>query len=617
MNVPLKWLSDYVKLPKKLSDLTDKLTSVGHMLDKTKTVAGDTVIDLELRGNRADMFGLIGTARDIAACFDVPLKLPPVAKLPAVDPTSPLIKADKSAQGLVTRYLALKLSVTVGPSPKWLSDRLQAYGLEPINNVVDITNFVMLETSHPLHAFDFAKISGGQLVLRRATSGERFNTIQQGTTVRLKPEDLVIADKSRVQCLTVIGGLDSKVTDSTTDIILETAVYNAATSRRTARRHKIFTEGGSRHEKFQDPVGLPFTLARAVFLLQQFAQAKIQGKLSNYYPRPSKPLKLAFPVSEIRRLGGISVPLTSIKTILKLLGFNVLSVSTDNLVVVVPSFRTDIACTADIVEEVLRIWGYDKIPATNLSGNLPAPQTYPSYALQEKVRTILTSLGLSEVITLSMSPSSTNSIKLVNPPDPDFAHLRTSLLPNLTSYSRRLLNRGVEHVSLFEIGKVFHHSTKVYLENLKVGLVLAGQDTSKNWLTTPKPLSIYQLKGILESLSNLLGVSHLDYVPSESNGIFLAEIDLDALLTKTPQFTNPYSIISVFPPITEDINLTFTKSYRDLDQDIRSLSPLITSVKLIDKYGDKLTLRLTFHDSARQLSTSDIVPIREKIMALD
>ncbi len=617
MNVPLNWLSDYVKLPTDTRALTDRLTMIGHMLDKTKEINGETVIDLELRGNRADMFGLIGVARDISAAFSHELKLPKAANLPKTDPKSPLIKVEKSAVGLVRRYIAIELSVKVKSSPDWLINRLKSYGIEPINNVVDVTNYVMVETGHPLHAFDADKLTGNQLILRAAKSEETFATIQQGTTLTLTPQDLVIADSTAVQCLTAIGGIQTKITGESTKIILETAVYDPASVRRSARRLKIFTESSYRHEKHQDPEELTFSLARAIELLKETAGAKITSEVSDYYPHPAQPVTLSFDTENIYLLSGLSVPENKITSLLISLGFEVIH-KNNNLEVLVPSFRTDVETSADLVEEIVRLVGYEHIPETPLSGFIPPPQTYPSFALQEKIRDLFVSLGITEAITSSMVKNELageNSIQIINPPDPNTSFLRQNLATNLNQYAQKLINRRISTVRLFEIGKVFTKNKNAYSESLHLCVVIAGLKQPENWRTKQSQLvDIYDLKGIVDTFKKLIDQNDLTGSYSIEEGAFIFEAAIDDL--NIVKNINLYSTVSQYPPIIEDINISLTKPYDQLEKKIYSISPLIKKIELIDKYGPKLTLRLTFHSSDHQLSSSEIAPIRQKLLSL-
>jgi phenylalanyl-tRNA synthetase beta chain len=661
MNVPLAWLSDYIKLPKSEQELTDRLTLVGHMLDKRKEAEGDVIIDLELRGNRADMFGMIGVARDLSAIFDTPMKLPSVAILPKTDPKSPLLSADAAVATLVKRYIAVKLEVTVKPSPEWMATRLRAYGIEPINNVVDVTNYVMVETSHPMHAFDFDKVAGGKLHLRMAKTGERFDTIQQGTTLTLTKEDIAIADSKGVQCLTCIGGTHTKVTDTTTTILLETAVYHAASCRRTARRHKVMTESGNRHEKHQDPEGLPFALARAIKLLEEAADAKVVGNVSDYYPQPTKPVTIPFNPHTITRLVGVTLPTIEITRILTSLGCSVKPAG-KHLSVTVPSFRTDIEQEADIVEEVIRVWGYDKIPVVTLSGELPTATTPAHVRFAETLRTTLQTLQMNEVITSTLIPQKIVDlfqkhgtfapvITLVNAPDPDCATLRPSLLSNLVQYAKRSLGFRQKRIAFFEIGNTyFQPKKKTYTEELFVGLIMGGSTTA-SWETSSRTLTLFDLKGVVEALGQELGfviiaapdtthpslgsiqahlkvgdttigtIGMVDPAITKEQGVkeplYYAELSCALLMGSTASDPQPYQIAPQYPPILEDVSLVLPKEAMvgPMLSALKTLDPLIAQITLADVYEDTRTLHIVYQDPTRNLTTNDVTPVREKILA--
>lgn len=662
MNVPLTWLSDYVTLPKSEKILTDKLTMIGHMLDKQKVIQGGAVIDLELRGNRADMFGIIGVARDVSAVFNVPLTLPTISALPKTDPAMPLIHADPSIKHLVKRYIAVHLDVTVGPSPKWLADRLKAYGIDPINNVVDVTNYVMVETSHPMHAFDADKLSSGTLYLRLAKSGEKFETIQQGTTLTLTKEDIAICDARGVQCLTCIGGAATKVTDVTKNIILETAVYDAANCRRTARRHKIATEGGNRHEKHQDPNELPFALARAIEILKDIAKTTSISDISDYYPDPVKPLVLQFNPRSISRLVGISVPDKDVIHILESLGCSVQPTKT-HLIVSVPTFRTDIKQEADIVEEIIRIYGYEKIPTQTLSGELPTAGTPPHILFENTIRTILQNLQLNEVITSTLIENSVIAtyeqhgkfapvITLVNAPDPEIATLRPSMLPNLVRYAKRSLGFRQERIAFFELGNVYlQPKSKKYQHKMTLGIIMGGS-TPISWNQQSSGLTFFDIKGVVTGLAEALGVaisihpdskhpsladpqatimtgdSFIGYIGAiqknilQTEGVteplYCAEIDIDLLMHAKKITTQPYVMAPLYPPIVEDMSLTIREDLYigPIIEALQKAHPLIHSVTLLDVYGNKRMLRITYIDPKRTLTNADITPIREKLKTI-
>jgi phenylalanyl-tRNA synthetase beta chain len=617
MNVPLSWLSDYVKLPKDTKSLTDKLTAIGHMLDKTK---GD-VIDLELRGNRPDLLGLIGVAREVASVFNQKLIYPKSGKLPKKDKTQRMIRVEKSAIGLIYRYTAFSMTVKVEPSPDWLTKRLESWGVPSINNVVDITNYVMIETGQPMHAFDLDKLDGRKLTLRLAKDGEKFSTIQQGQTLSLTSSDIAICDDSKVQCLSLIGGWESKVTDSTLEISLEAATYNQANCRRSSRRLKIITDGSIRHDKLQHPAQVIPALERAYYLLQKYASAKSTSLLSDYYPKIFPIKIIIFKPSEVLRLGGIEIPVNIMIKILNSLEFKVIKTGS-NLKITPPAYRTDIEQSADIVEEILRIYGYDQIPSIPLSGLSPQPMTYPTFKIQETLRDHMTKLGFDEVITLSMINNKLaqqfgcdkDAISLINPPDPNISTLRTSLIPGLSEYAKKMLNQNRLDIKLFEVGKVFNkHDTK-YSETIMLGFIATGD--------------ILYIKGVADTLAKLLGIininpriSQLDpklaFTLNIKTPLFFVEINVDELLNNLPAFVNHYAIQSIYPPIIEDINIRLTGSYEELIKKIKAVSPLINNIEFIEKYGDKLTLRITYHDKNKQLSNEDIASFREILIDPD
>ncbi len=299
-------------------------------------------------------------------------------------------------------------------------------------------------------------------------------------------------------------------------------------------------------------------------------------------------------------MSGMEVTVTHAKKVLLALGFQV------GNKVTVPTFRTDVLQSADIVEEVVRLIGYDKIPDTPLAGTIPNPQTYNSFSLQEKVRDLLVSLGVREAITMSMVANefaTETSVKLTNPPNPDRAVLRPVIRHNLISYAKKLMLRKQKYVRIFEIGKVFS-KTKKYAEHLNLAICISSDE------------DIHTFKGIIETFNLLLGVK-LDFSLGIEDDIYWAETSLDSLIGKVPQYVDVYDTVSKFTPIIEDINLKLTESYDKLIAKIKSISPLIKNIEFIEKYGDKLTLRLTYHDKDKQLSNLDIASVREVLIDPD
>lgn len=609
--MPLSWLAEYVKLPSSVTELTDRLTMIGHMLDKTLHIEEETVIDLELRGNRADLFGLIGIARDISAAWNVPLTLPPGALLPTIDKKSTLITVE--ANDIVPRFIAFTASVTVKDSPEWLKKRLKEYGMASINNVVDITNYVMIETGIPIHAFDKHKLSGGHLFVRRAKKNEKMTTFM-GETISLTPEDIVLADQKGPQAITLVGSKNSGTTAETKEILIEAAVYSQANVRRTSRRLGVRTEAGTRLEKHLDPNEVPFALARAMFLLQELAEAKTTSKLSDTYSSVRKPITIELPLTEVTRLSGISVTQKEQKVILERLGCLV-KLSKNSLNVTVPTFRTDIHESADLVEEVTRIFGYETVPTLTLEGELPPEQTTDRIKQEEIMKHLLVQLQLNEVITSTLVATDNTAIVLTNAPDPANASLRTSLLPNLVIYAKRSLNERAEKVAIFEIGKVYGKRKAEYFEQRNLGMLITGNIDTKSYSRNPRPITYFDLKGIFELFAERLGV-HIEYEIQIIGDMYAVEISLDALIGKPVEPFKPYRIAPQYPPIIEDVSFVVNEETKtgELLSTISSFNPLIHEAYLLDAFENKRTFRIVYQDPKKNLSGEEVKPIREKLI---
>jgi phenylalanyl-tRNA synthetase beta chain len=451
------------------------------------------------------------------------------------------------------------------------------------------------------------------------------------------------------------------VTDTTTTIILETAVYDAASARRTARRHKVMTESGNRHEKHQDPEELGFVLARAVALLEEVANAKVVGNISDYYPNPIKPLTIQFNPATLTRLVGVSLSTKEITKILTSLDCKVTGNTT--LSVVVPTFRTDIKQEADIVEEVIRIYGYEKIPVETLSGELPKVGTPAHVLFADRVRMILQTLQMNEVITSTLIPKKTvevyqqhgtftPTITLVNAPDPDCATLRPSLLPNLVEYAKRSLGFRQKRIAFYEIGNVYAQpAKKSYKEKRTLSLIMGGE-TPSSWQKPARALTFFDLKGIIEAMAEELGITlravsdtthpslstpqaqliaddmivgsigQLDPTVAREMGVkqtlICAELFMDELMSVTSDTAQPYNIAPLYPPILEDISLIVPADIQvgELLVAIRGVDSRVTSVTLVDVYEDTRTIHIVYQDPTGNLTSADVTPIRKKILSL-
>jgi phenylalanyl-tRNA synthetase beta chain len=434
---------------------------------------GDTIFDLEVTPNRPDCLCVIGIAREVAALTEQEVRLPKSDYEEEEQSIDALVSVNIAAPDLCPRYCAsLITGVTISSSPVWLQQRLKSYGMRPINNVVDITNYVMLENGQPLHAFDYHKLKGQKIIVRRAEKGEVMTTLDE--VERTLDEDvLVIADGEKpVAIAGIMGGLESEVTDETTAILLESANFARATIRRGARRFQLNSEASLRFEKGLSRELPLVALKRATRLFQELANGKVAKGVVDVYPGKVKPKGILVSTEGVKRLAGLEVGIDEIVRVLTSLGFecsqNVIASEakqSPQISVTTPYWRSDISCAADLVEEVVRIIGYDKIPTTMLSSTLPEQEPSPRFELRERIRKIMVGLGFQEVLTYSLTSLEklrklslelgSEPLKVANPMTKEQEYLRPNLRAGLLAtlaHNQKVDEGGIK---VFEIGKVF------------------------------------------------------------------------------------------------------------------------------------------------------------------
>lgn len=456
---------------------------------------GDTVLDLEITPNRPDLLGHTGMAREVAALTNRTLTVPTVA-VREVSPAKP-VAVDSPACGSYT--LTALSGVKVAPSPDWLRQKLEAVGLRPINNIVDVTNYVLMETGQPLHAFDADKLNG-DLCVRGARAGEEFSALD-GRTYQLAPEDVVIADAAHVLALGgVMGGESSGVTEGTVNLLLESSNFDPAAIRRTSRRLGLSSDSSYRFERGIDPAGVLPAASRAVALILELAGGQVGETRSGsagvvVAGGGEVPLRLA----RVNALLGVELPQGTIDGILSGFGLEKTAGGWQ-----VPSFRRDLTREVDLIEEISRVLGMENIP-----GRLAAAPAVPGeadavYDFQMEVRQKLVGLGLSEartstLVSESMVWQDAPALRLRNPLGDDQAYLRTSLLPGLLAAVERNIRQGAKTIALFELGRTFHASENE--ESGALAFVLHGVTASGGWRGEPvRSLDWHDAKGILESV---------------------------------------------------------------------------------------------------------------------
>lgn len=635
MKIPINWLNEFVKVPTETKSLTDALTMAGHMLDKKLVIDGKTVIDVELRGNRADCYSIYGIAREVGALFDKKIKTPAVVPLTKVD------KLDVNLEiktPLVKRATITKIkNVKIVKSPAWLSDRLEMYGMESVNNIVDLTNYVMIETGEPMHAFDLDKI-GTSLEIRLARDGEKITTFQN-SQITLTKDDLVWAKGSEI--LSVAGAIGEKfhsISDSTKNVLLEAANYDRANIRRSVYRHNLLTEAGLRHEKDLDPNMVDGAIGRFLYFVKKYGWGEIDAKIYDYYPKEVSPWKIKLSLEHLSALGGIEIPKSEVINILKNLNFRVLAQSKNILEILVPTYRTDVTLEEDLVEEVLRIYGYDKIPTPVLSLEIPDNIT-PDYILQEgRLRESATSVGFNEAITSAFVKEDLSkfnvhgtkvegkTINLYNPPSPDIKSMRLTLLPNLYELAEKAIYERVTELRLFEMGKIYYREKNKYSEQRTIGFTFY-QD-SKNAFRTFKGLLVaffeksgiaapdFVSAGLLASLSNSYNLVIRNKVigfGGRINNIYFAEIDLESVLGEGNEYN--VSLWPKYPPQIEDITLIFPeKTHIGEVAKIIESDPHVRGYDLTGTYKGSYTFRIWYQDPRKTLTNEEVGTIRKEIL---
>lgn len=471
----------------------------------------DVVLDVSIYANRPDCMSMLGIAREVAALTGGRLRFPATDYEVLDTPITERTSVSVEDQTLCPRYTAtLMEQIQMGESPLWMQFRLRAAGMRPINNVVDITNYVMLETGHPLHAFDFEKLAEQRVVVRPARPGETMITLD-GESRSLTPEMLVICDARSPKCIAgVMGGLDSEVTESSTSILLEAASFSALSVRRTSRALGLSSESSARFEKGIDPHGTVFASQRATHLLQTYAHAKVFAGHIDQSAVGNQQTKIELKLQEIDRLLGVPVPGTTVVEILEALEFQVQETSEEGWVVTVPSHRGDVEIAADLIEEIVRIWGLENLPST-LPGNLVGTGGQsPRLNVMDHIREVLVGAGLQEAMSYSFGRSDNNErllrdnqpmIEVQNPISEDLVALRHSLLPGLLTATSLNANRQQRRVAIFEVGATYLGKlplTQQPKEECKVAIALWGLRSMPNWALTEENFDFYDLKGLLE-----------------------------------------------------------------------------------------------------------------------
>ncbi|HXQ70071.1 MAG TPA: phenylalanine--tRNA ligase subunit beta, partial [Pyrinomonadaceae bacterium] len=510
MLISYNWLKDYTDTSLSPQELRDRLTNVGLAIDAVEEHDSDSVLDVEVPSNRPDCLSHVGIAREVAVIEGGKVRPPHIDPFKTEGRSADLTSVEIKDPDLCPRYAArLVRGVKIGPSPEWLLKRLETIGQRPINNVADITNYVLHELGQPLHAFDFHRLAGPRIIVRRATAGEKLKTLD-GVERTLTTDMLVIADAERPVALAgIMGGEESEISSSTTDVLIESAYFDPDSVRRTARALGMDTEASRRFERGADIEGVLRAQERCIQLICELAGGVATEDWIDIYPRPYVSRTVRLRSQRVPELTSVTVATAECLRILTGLGFELVNEAAEELNFKVPSWRIDVSQEEDLVEEVARHTGYDKI-ASELPPSSASGEFQPTEMKQRLLRRALNSFGFDEAINFSFAPKQTdNQPELKNPIIEEAAFMRRELLPGLLSSLRHNLNHGLRDVRLFEIGRVFGPVSPKELpdERLSLALVATGGAVEANKAQADRELDFFDVKGAFETAVDWMGLT--------------------------------------------------------------------------------------------------------------
>jgi phenylalanyl-tRNA synthetase beta chain len=486
-------------------------------------VEPDFVFEINVTPNRPDCLGVIGIAREVGLITGTPLKRPKVKLKESTTPAEQLAKVQIKDTLGCPRYAArLVQNLKIAPSPLWLVKRLRAVGLRSISNIVDITNYVMLETGQPVHAFDFELLKKSKIVVQRAKAGEKFHTLDDKEHL-LQAEDLMICDGERAVALAgVMGGLNSEVSGNTRHVLIECAYFDPLTIRRTAKRLGIASEAARRFERGTDPNGIPFVINRAAQLMQEVAGGEIARGIVDAYPQPVAPHKIDFRPKRAYQVLGMKIPNKKVSAILQRLECKV--VPKDSAwKVTAPTFRPDLTREIDLIEEIVRVHGFDEVPAKTRFDISFSNERNLREEVLEKLRQTLTGLGVDEALTYSLLSRQRGEkflegtrqlLRLLYPLSEDLAVLRPYVIATLLDSLAYNLNRKNFDAWLFEIGSVFWRETdKLICEERRLAAVFSGSVEAPAWVDASRAIGVFEVRGFLMEMRQRLRLPELQLVP--------------------------------------------------------------------------------------------------------
>lgn len=658
----------------------DADAKIGTPANEFFKIEEDYTFEIGLTPNRADAASHVGVARDLVAILNTraaamthSLALPD-ERLFKVDETTSTIEVLVEDAIACPRYSGLSISsISVKDSPDWLKNRLKAIGLRPINNIVDATNYVLHELGQPMHAFDADKIKGGKVIVKKLADKTKFKTLDE-TERELSSEDLMICDSKGGMCIAgVFGGIESGVTADTKKIFLESAYFNSSSVRKSSKRHGLKTDASFRYERGADPNITVYALKRAAMLIKEIAGGKISSEIIDIYPTPIENFKVPFSFEKCEQLIGKKIDLELIKIIITSLGIEIEHEGNDALLLSVPPFKVDVTREQDVIEEVLRIYGYNNVEIPSvLNSSLSFAEKPDKEKIQNVVSELLTNNGFSEMMCLSLtkgeyasklkSLSEDRSVTMMNPLSSDLNVLRQTLLFSGLETIAYNQNRKNADLKLYEFGKTYiaiKGETTKYIETKHLSVFITGRKQEESWNASNDGMNFYTLKGIVKNIIERLGIRDVKMAELSSDTfsqglafnwnkkllvefgevakpissklmdikmpVYYADFNWDLILEAMKKSFTLYIEVPKFPEVRRDLALLIDKAiqFEQLEQlAYQSEKSLLKDVNLFDVYqGDKLpngkksyALSFILQDENATLTDKQIEKIMEKLM---
>ncbi len=642
--------------------ILDNEFQVGSTLSNTLKL-NDVIFDIAITPNRPDALSHIGVARDLSAIFNRELRIPKLDYLESQQDIKQLASVEIEDKINCPRYSAKVVTgLTIKESPEWLKNKLTKIGLRPINNVVDVTNFILHELGQPLHAFDLDRLASKKIIVKSLTEEMKFTTLDSKERILPSGTMMICDGKREVAIAGVMGGENSEVTVGTKNILIESAYFNPASIRRTSKKLQLATDSSYRFERGTDPLNTVFATQRAAQLISSIAGGEIAKGVIDEYPVKIKQNEVKFRLVQMKKLLGYEVPKAEVIRIFQKLGINLLKDMGESLEVIIPAFRPDIEREADLIEEVARIAGYDKIPVIE-KVSITLHKRKDNFDLEDKIRESAVALGFNEMVNNPLLPEveakvGGDPVGLANPQSQDMAFLRTSLLVSALHSVSNNIKKGEKDIAVFEIGNVFEklndslNSFSDFTEKKKLLLILTGKKQNRQWFSAETDYDIFDLKGMVNaflekiSLDNVLNDSYnsiqnkiyeYQFIVNIKDWVFGAGGKLNKNILKLFDITQPvfsfefdlslfsklsdrgrlFNELLKYPKIYRDFAFLFDKSISYIsvkDFILKQNSTILKNVELFDLFeGDEISedkksmaFNLEYYDFNRTLTDDEV-----------